>query len=94
MDYVKSADIARFARFAEKVWDVAPGEPSAMADAGIARYRAWIKSLRLPTNLAELGAKPEDIPTLVARLALNGNTLGAFRPLDAGDVARILEACA
>jgi len=87
MDYVKGADLARFARFAEKVWGVAT------ADEGIARYRAWIKSLGMPTNFAELGARAEDIPTLVKSLGLNGNTLGAFMPLDEADVTKILEAC-
>jgi len=93
MDYVKGAGIERFARFAEKVWGVAAGDSAAMAAEGIARYRAWVKSLGMPTTLDELGAKAADIPALVASLGLNGNTLGAFMPLDETDVAKILEGC-
>ena len=70
MEFVMSADVARFARFAEKVWGVAPGEPEAMAKEGVARYRAWLKSIDMPTTLAELGAKKEDIPLLAANLGL------------------------
>ncbi|MDO5320194.1 MAG: iron-containing alcohol dehydrogenase [bacterium] len=94
MDYVKDTDLARFARFAEKVFGVAPADKTLMVDEGIARYRAWIHSLGLPLTFRELGAKAEDIPALVAKLGLNGNTLGRFRPLKDDDVAKILESCA
>ena len=92
MEYVKSFGIQRFARFAERVWGVAPGgSPESMADEGISRYRAWLKSIGLPLTFAELGARPEDIPLLAANLHLNGNTLGAFRPLSEADVREILK---
>ena len=92
MDYVKGADLARFARFAERVWGVAPGEDIAQAATdGIARYKAWLRSIGLPTTFAELGAKEDDIPLLAANLHLNGQTLGAFRPLTEADVRAILK---
>ena len=94
MDYVMEADIARFARFAERVWDVREGSPEEMAKEGVRRYRAWIKSIGMPQNFAELGAKTEDIPALVEKLGLKGNTLGAFRPLNDADVAAILRIAA
>lgn len=93
MDYVKGTDLARFARFAEKVFGVAPADLSLMAEEGIDRYRAWIHSLGMPLTFHELGAKAEDIPALVAKLGLNGNTLGRFRPLTDADVTKILESC-
>ena len=94
MDYVKSSDLTRFARFGEKVFGVPPSDDIAcVATEGIARYRAWIKSLGMPTNFAELGAKADDIPKLVATLGLNGNTLGSFKPLADSDVTKILESC-
>ena len=94
MEYVMAADVARFARFAERVWDVREGTPEEMAKEGIRRYRAWLKSIGMPQNFAELGAKAEDIPALVAKLGLKGNTLGAFRPLADADVVRILQIAA
>lgn len=94
MEYVMEADIARFARFAERVWDVREGLPEEMAKEGIRRYRAWLKSIGMPQNFAELGAKESDIPSLVTQLGLKGNTLGAFRPLADDDVEKILRIAA
>ena len=94
MEYVMDADIARFARFAERVFDVREANPPLAAKEGLRRYRAWLKSLGMPLTFKELGAKAEDIPTLVANLGLKGNTLGSFRPLADADVAAILRLAA
>ena len=94
MEYVMDADIARFARFAERVFDVREANPPLAAKEGLRRYRAWLKSLGMPLMFKELGAKAEDIPTLVANLGLKGNTLGSFRPLADADVAAILRLAA
>lgn len=84
----------RFARFGAKVFGVAEGDPAAMAEEGIRRYRGWLGELGMPLTLAELGAKVGDIPALVAKLGLNGSTLGSFVPLTEADVAQILMRCA
>ena len=94
MEYVMEADVVRFARFAERVWDVREGSPEERAREGVRRYRAWLKSIGMPQNFAELGAKAEDIPALVEKLGLKGNTLGAFRPLNDADVTAILRIAA
>ena len=94
LEYVMEADIARFARFAERVWDVREGSPEERAKEGIRRYRAWLKSIGMPQNFTELGAKELDIPALVEKLGLKGNTLGAFRSLTDADVTAILRIAA
>ena len=94
MEYVMESDIARFARFAERIWDVREGSPEERAKEGIRRYRAWLKSIGMPQNFVELGAKESDIPALVEKLGLKGNTLGAFRPLNDADVTGILRIAA
>lgn len=94
MAYVMKADVARFARFAVKVFGVPEGESADMAEEGIRRYRAWLHELGMPLTFAELGARPEDIPALVAKLGLNGGTLGNFMPLGDEDVAAILKGAA
>ena len=94
MEYVMDADVARFARFAERVWDVRGLEPAAAAKEGLRRYRAWLKSIGMPLTFDELGARREDIPTLAANLGLKGNTLGLFRPLTEADVREILRLAA
>ena len=90
MEYVMETDIGRFARFAERVFCVNEADPRKAAEEGLARYRAWLKSIGMPLTFAELGAKKEDIPALVKKLGLRGGTLGAFRPLNDDDVAKIL----
>ncbi|MBR2355179.1 MAG: iron-containing alcohol dehydrogenase [Kiritimatiellae bacterium] len=94
MTYVHAADDARFARFARNVFEVGVSESDAKAALdGIAAFRAWLKSLGLPLNFAELGAREEDIPLLVKTLNLSGNTLGGFMPLADDDVAAIYRLC-
>ena len=95
MEFVMSADVGRFARFASKVWGVADGYPAEMAREGLARYRAWLKSLGMPATISELGGKREDIPLLAANLGLkDGQNLGTFRKLSTADVETILGLCA
>ena len=94
MEYVMKADIPRFARFASQVFGVADGDMPAMAKEGIRRYREWLKSLNMPLTFAELGAKEEDIPALVSKLGLNGNTLGGLVQLNDEDVANIFRLAA
>ena len=94
MTFVHGADDARFARFARNVFDAGLDETDAKAALdGIAAFRRWLKSLGMPLNFAELGAREEDIPLLVKTLNLNGNTLGAFKPLTSDDVAAIYRLC-
>ncbi len=94
MTYVHKTDPARFARFARNVFGVGRGEDDgAAALAGIAAFRAWLKSRGLPLTFAELGAKEEDIPLMVRTLNLGGNTLGGFRPLAEDDVTAIFRLC-
>ena len=94
MAYVYGTDVARFARFARNVFGVGRGETDdAAALAGIKAFRRWLKSLGLPLTFAELGAKEEDIPTLLKTLNLSGNTLGGFKPLTAEDVEAIYRLC-
>ena len=94
MEYVMKADVPRFARFAAKVFGVSEGDENEMAAEGIRRYRAWLKSIDMPTTFAELGAKEEDIPALVEKLGLRGNTLGGLMQLNDEDVANIFRLAA
>ena len=90
MKYVMETDICRFAHFAERVFGVCEADSRKAAEEGLARYRAWLKTIGMPLTFAELGAKKEDIPALVKKLGLRGGTLGAFRPLTDDDVTKIL----
>ena len=66
MEYVYKHDIDRFVQLSERVWGVDPafGDKDAIVLEGIRRYRAYLKRIGMPTTLAEVGGKEEDIEKL------------------------------
>ena len=93
MEYVMGEGMERFAQFGAKVFGVPESDPERMAREGIGRYRAWLREIGMPLTFSELGAEEKDIPALVSKLGLRGNTLGSFRQLTDDDVANILRLC-
>ena len=92
MQYVMSHDVVRFVQFAVRVWDCDMNfaNPEITAAEGIARFRAFLKSIGMPSNFAELGAKEEDIPKMVATLGLSEQRkMGGFVKLGASDAEAI-----
>ena len=89
MEYVMNHNVMRFAQMATRVFGCAMNfeNPSETAKAGIKAFRAFLKSIGMPINFAELGAKVEDIPEMVRKLN-PGNGWG-FQPLKAADVTEI-----
>lgn len=97
MKYVMKHDINRFAQIAVRVWgcDMNFNNPEKTALEGIQRLEAFWKSLGLPLNFDELGAKEEDIPYLVKNIGLEqGEHIGRFVPLYNEDIERILRIAA
>ncbi len=94
MTYNCSHDVMRFAQLATRVWGCSMdfANPEKTAREGIAKLRAFLKSIGMPGNFAELGAKEEDIPEM-AHKAVYGNggggTMGGFVELTEEDVANI-----
>ena len=85
--YVYKHDVPRFVRFATKVMGVDNDvfHPEEVALEGIARIKAYFASLGMPTTLAELGVKEEDIKELA-------NThQGKFVELCPEDIEQIYE---
>lgn len=93
MKYVMHHDIMRFAQFAVRVWgcEMDFQQPEKTALEGILRYEKFMISIGMPIRFSELGAKAEDIPTLVKTLGLGANTLGSFVKLTEEDVKKIYE---
>lgn len=94
MTYNMKHDINRFAQLAVRVWgcqmDFAC--PENTAKAGIEALRRFLKSIGMPGNFKELGAKEEDIPRMAHSACLgNGRTgtIGGFVKLSESDVANI-----
>jgi len=65
--YVYKHDVMRFAKVAVRVWGCQMDfdHPEVTALNGIEAFRSFLISIGMPKNFEELGAKEEDIPTLV-----------------------------
>jgi len=87
-EYVYHDDIARFAHFAEKVWDVPAdfGDDEAKAKEGIRRQIAFFEELGMPTSLGQLDSgvlKESTIKDLADQVTAKGTkTVGNFHPID------------
>lgn len=94
MKYVYRHDIARFAQLAVRVFgvnmDFQNQERTALE--GVARLQGFWRSLGLPANLRELGARAEDIPMMARRVNFKGREkIGGFVPLAVEDIEKIYQ---
>ena len=92
MDFVYKHDVMRFAQWATRVWGCKMdfSNPEATAKEGIKRFRLFLKSIGMPLNFAELGAKEKDIPKLAKNFGLpKGGRTGGFVKLSTDDIAKI-----
>ena len=92
--YVMKHDVMRFAKAAVRVWGCQMDfdHPEVTALEGIEALRNFLISIGMPRNFAELGAKEEDIPTLVKQLCRgNGRpgSISGFVTLDEKDCTEI-----
>ncbi|WP_027728870.1 iron-containing alcohol dehydrogenase [Treponema sp. C6A8] len=96
MDFVYKHDVMRFCQWAERVWGCKMDyqNPENTAREGIKRFRAFLHSIGMPINFAELGAKEEDIPTLVEKFGIGSGKTGGFVHLSAADIAKIYKIAA
>ena len=95
--YVMEHDVMRFAQVAVRVWGCQMdfAHPEVTAREGIERLRAFLISIGMPKNFAELGAKEEDIPKLVDMLCNvngEGGSISGFVTLNEEDCAKIYQA--
>ena len=90
MKYVYKHDVNRFAQFAVRVWgcEMNFANPETTALEGIARFENFLKSLGMPTNFTDIGAKEEDIPYMVSQLCKRPG-VGSFVKLGAKDFEEI-----
>ncbi len=64
MEYVCKHDVMRFAQVAVRVWGCKMNfaDPETTAREGSLRFRSFLRSIGMPINFEELGAKEADIP--------------------------------
>ncbi len=92
--FCADTDPARFARFGQKVWGLAPtDDPYEDALRAIGMTEFFFRSLDMPTNFTELGigVQGEDaLEDLTERCTFFGTrTIGRFRRLERGDILAI-----
>ncbi len=93
MKHVMHHDVMRFAQLAVRVWgcEMDFQNPENTAKQGIAKFEQFLTSIGMPIRFSELGAKAEDIPTMLKVLGLGTHTLGSFVKLTEEDVKKIYE---
>ena len=91
--YVMPAAPARFARFARNVMGVqVEGDDTAVALAGIEAFENFLRSIRMPTNIRELGLELTDaqIDELSWKCTFEGKrTIGSVKVLELEDIKAI-----
>jgi len=93
MRYVYRHDVARFAQFASRVWDVECDFDNLEASAleGIRRTETFFRESGLPVRLSELAIPPESIDEMAEGSCASGNgAIGHFVRLGVKDVREIL----
>ncbi len=94
MEYVMAHDVARFEKFALRVWGVSPAEggtPETAAKEGIARFRSFLKSIGMPLTLGELNVSEADFPAIAQHRRIKGYPMGAFVKIYEEDMLNILK---
>lgn len=84
--YVYQDDPERFARYAERIWDVDSGTAEERARAGIRRTEEFFREIDMPTNFTELGigVQTEETIEYLADMCTGNGTkqVGFFHPID------------
>ncbi len=97
MTYVMAHDVMRFAKFAVNVFgcEMDYAHPELTAKAGIARLKEFFHAIGMPITFAEVGAKEEDIPAMVAHRSEkpNGFPFGGFVKINPEEMEAILRLC-
>jgi len=90
MKYVYKHDVARFAKFASRVWDVDYNfdDPESTAKEGIRRLEGFFHDIGLPVTLKELSIKADRFEEMAKKAVARG-ALGNFVKLQGKDVVEI-----
>ena len=96
MEYVYKHNVRRFCQMATRVFgqQMDYEKPEETAVKGITAFRYFLRSIGMPINFAELGAKEKDIPLLVEKFGLGDGRIGGFVHLSSEDIAAIYKIAA
>lgn len=94
MRYVYKHDVALFAQYASRVWNVETdfNDLEATALEGIERQKAFYRSIGMPTSLGEIGVTPAHYERIATNCRRSeGGTVGNFLKLRTEDIIEILK---
>ena len=96
MEYVYKHNVRRFCQMATRVFGLQMDyeKPEETALKGIKAFRYFLRSIGMPINFSELGAKEKDIPLLVEKFGLGDGRTGGFVRLSSEDIAAIYKIAA
>lgn len=89
--YICIYGLDKFVRFAKNVWNINTADMTKeeAAEAGIVKMEEFIKMLKLPLSIKELGATEEMLP-LIANSTVVG---GGYKYMKAEDILTVLKNC-
>lgn len=89
--YICKYGLDKFIRFAKNIWNIDADNLSRedAAEAGIAKMEEFIKMLKLPLSIKELGVTEEMLP-LIANSTVLG---GGYKYMNAEDILTVLKNC-
>ena len=96
MEHVMPHNPMRFAQMATRVFgcEMDFAHPERTAAEGIRCFRQFLRSIGMPINFSELGAKEADIPALVEKFGIGDGVRGGFMELRADDITAIYKIAA
>lgn len=94
MEYILNEQtMARFCKYARNVWGLAGEDSMALAKQGIEKTYQFFKDCGIPMTLPEIGVDDSKLREMAEHANRNNRLAGAYVPLNADDVERILEMC-
>lgn len=89
--YICPYGLDKFVRFAKNIWNINTDNKTCeeVAEAGIQKMEEFIKMLKLPLSIKELGVTEEMLP-LIANSTVLG---GGYKFMDAEDILTVLKNC-
>lgn len=96
LEYHMHHNIIRFTQAAVRIRDrqMDCNHPETTACSRIRAFHSFLRSIGMPGNFSEPGAKAEDIPAIAHRACFGGGRSGileGFAPLTESDIIRIYE---
>ena len=89
--YICKYGLDKFVRFAKNIWNINTDNKTCeeVAEAGIVKMEEFIKMLKLPLSIKELGVTEEMLP-LIANSTVLG---GGYKYMNAEDILTVLKNC-